>query len=160
MDGGFYPPCFGGDLRFRQCFGIVWYMYDTPTRFVGGIHGQGITTMNDRSAAGPRTYDIHVRREDRDRWIADIYAVMIGIGERMRRDPRNAKAFGVSCDHDAPMVSAVDLRAALCPIHAMIDELVRLESIMESKADAAIGRPVKPKPKPTTTGDMFGGGMR
>ena len=107
--------------------------------------------------AGPRTYDANVRREDRDRWIAEILRNVDAICVGLRGDPRNAPALGCACDYAAPLYMAQNIRAVLRDLPEIVEELIELERIMDSKADAAIGRPIPPKRTPPTTGSMFGG---
>ena len=122
----------------------------------------------DESFGIRTTQDATGRRAMRDRLIAAAIAThdrIAGHIERMRRDPRNAAATGIPLDYESAILDGGerdDMIDAAGELADIVNDIRRIERLMQDFGDDAITPPIRPRPtpitpKPMTQAAMFGG---
>jgi len=122
----------------------------------------------DESFGTRTTQDATGRRAMRDRLIAAAIAThdrIAGHIERIRRDPRNAAATGIPLDYESAILDGGerdDMIDAAGELVDIVNDIRRIERLMQDFGDDAITPPIRPRPtpiapKPMTQAAMFGG---
>lgn len=142
----------------------------TPYRWLSSVRFEvpSKDTRDDESFGVRTMQDATGRTAMRDRLIAAAIATHARIAghiERMRRDPRNVAATGIPLDYESAILDRCDrddMIDAVTELADIVNDIRRIEKLMQHFGDDAITAPIRPRPapiapKPMTQAAMFGG---